>query len=145
MQQVPLNSRSAGGSEEALRVALQEQTIVFEQTLELMDQLDSRQDLSTPGSMAAINHLELMLEKVRRVQGVVAAAREKQQKSGVPLSAALQQTLADERRRLETLLSRIEKVFSKLEQARTSLIPQLDQESRRRSMQTAYQKTLKTY
>lgn len=145
MQQVPLNSRSAGVSEEALRVALQEQTMVFEQTLELMDQLDSRQDLSTPGSMAAINHLELMLEKVRRVQGVVAAAREKQQKSGVPLSAALQQTLADERRRLETLLSRIEKVFSKLEQARTSLIPQLDQESRRRSMQTAYQKTLKTY
>lgn len=144
MRQVPLNSQSTGGAEEALRVALQEQTLVFEQTLELMDQLDGRQDLSTPGSMAAINHLEQMLEKVRRVQGGVSTAREKQQKTGIPLSAALQQTLAGERQRLELLLSRIETIFNKLEQARTSLVPQLDQESRRRSMQSAYQKTLRT-
>lgn len=144
MQRVPLNNKSASGAEEALRIALQEQTIVFEQTLELMDQLDGRQDLSTPGSMAAINHLEQMLEKVRRVQGVVASARESQQKTGAPLSVSLQQTLADERRHLETLLSRIEKVFNKLEQARISLVPQLDQETRRRSMHNAYQKSLKT-
>jgi hypothetical protein len=144
MQSAGNNRGSSVAAEDSLSRALEEQSMFFEQAMVIIDSIDKSGDLAHPNSLPLIQHLQQMLEKVTSAQEKVARTRKVQEQTGRPLSAVLKQRLSEEKIRLEKMLSRVNAVFSALEQARDSLVPRLDAETRRRSMQTAYQKSLKT-
>ncbi len=133
-----------GVAEERLSHALQEQSTLFEQAMVIIDAIDKSCDLTHPDALPLIQHLQQMLEKVTKAQARVADARSTQEMTGRPLSVMLKQRVAEEKQRIEKLLARVNTVFLTLEQARDSLVPRLDAESRRRSMRTAYQNSMKT-
>ena len=132
------------GSEVELKTCLHEQSVVFEAAVTVIERLEiaaSRRELGDPD---AVSQLQKSLELVVNAQQRVAAAYARFSKSNVGLSVDLRSSLGRHEEQLKTLIGRIDHLQQTFESVRSELTPQLDVESRRRNMQAAYFKSLKT-
>lgn len=132
------------GSEIELKTCLQEQGVVFETAVTVIERLEiaaSRRELGNPD---AVSQLQKSLELVVNAQQRVSAAYAPFSKSNAALSADLRASLRRHEDQLKTLIGRIDHLQQTFENVRSELTPQLDLESRRRNMQAAYLKSLKT-
>ncbi len=139
-----LRDHAENDLESQLADAVSRQGQVFSGTIALIEQIHSQADLRDPSSQSVIGSLQKSLDEVVSVQHRVTEVHQKLKNSGRPVSVRLQQDLRDQEVTLRNLLTRMDRVKERFEQARDDLIPQLDTDTRRRSMQSAYQKSLKT-
>ncbi len=142
----PLNTTSATapGSEIELKACIQEQTAVFEdavRTIERLENAATQRELGSPDSVA---QLQKSLEAVVTAQQKVSAAHGRFSQTSATLTPELRKTLSRHEELLKVMIVRIDHLQKTFEDVRAELIPQLDVESRRRNMHSAYQKSLKT-
>lgn len=136
--------QSAVGVGLELQSCIKAQALVFEQAVQVIEKLEKaalRRELGDPDSIA---QLQKSLEMVVVAQQKVAATHSRYMQSNASLTVELRTTLRQHENLLKTLITRIDQLQTIFESARAELTPQLDIESRRRNMQAAYQKSLKS-
>ena len=134
---------SAETAEAELRSCVQEQSAVFEQAVMLIERLEaaaSKRELGTPDSVA---QLQKSLDRVVNAQQQVSAAHGRFTNSRASLTGDLRRTLARHEELLKTLIVRIDELQETFESVRNDLKPMLDTESRRKTMQAAYQQSMR--
>jgi len=95
-----------------------------------------------PTSARALRELQSIVEKIRSfdvpTEATIAASR-----GGQPLNAFLQTEVSRQQHLLENCLSRVNQLMSRYESMRQALLPQIDTQTKRRQMQTAYHRSLR--
>ncbi len=131
-------------AEADLRYSVQEQSSVFEQAVVLIERLETaaaKRELGNPDSVA---QLQKSLERVVTAQQKVSAAHSRFADSRTSLTSDLRRTLVRHEELLKTLINRIDHLQETFESIRNDLTPQLDTETRRKTMQAAYQQSMRT-
>ncbi len=134
---------TAETAEADLRSCVQEQSSVFEQAVMLIERLETaaaKRELGTPDSVV---QLQKSLDRVVTAQQKVSAAHNRFANSKTSLTSELRRTLARHEELLKTLITRIDALQETFESVRNDLTPQLDTESRRKTMQAAYQQSMR--
>ncbi len=137
-------NQSGGNVESDLQACIKAQAIVFEDAVKIIEKLEKaalRRELGDPDSIA---QLQKSLDMVVTAQQKVAAAHSRYTQARSTLTVEMRATLGQHENLLKVLITRIDQLQTIFESARAELMPQLDIESRRRHMQAAYQKSLKT-
>lgn len=141
-QMTGLNSESS--AEHELSACIQEQSVVFDGAVYLIERLENsanRRELGDPDSVA---QLQKSLVQVVSAQKKVSTAYALFSGLTKSPSSTLRSTLARHEQKLKTLVDRINSLQDVFETIRNEMSPQLDNDIRRRSMHSAYQKSLKT-
>ena len=141
-QMTGLNSESS--AEDGLSACIQEQSIVFEGAVQLIERLEKAASRREPGDPDSVVQLQKSLDHVVSAQKKVSAAYALFSALKTSPSSTLRSALARHEQKLKTLVDRISSLQHVFETIRNELSPQLDNDIRRRSMHSAYQKSLKT-
>lgn len=138
----PATDRSPSAEECALLDALADQEQIFRGVTGFLK--DSGEE-STRGATDAtqIAELQQWLQRVTVAQGRVSTARARFEQSGAALSASGRHTLKQREQTLQQFSELLNTLLSQLSEVRGQLLPELDSEVRRRSMQSAYQRSLR--
>lgn len=138
----PTNQVSA--SELRLLDCVKEQSNVFADAVQLIERLETaalRRELGEPDS---VSQLQRSLNHVVSAQQKVSTAYAGFSSLKLTPSPMLKDSLARHEQQLKTLVERINSLQSIFEKMRDDMSPQLDIDTRRKSMHSAYQKSLKT-
>lgn len=138
------DSRRQRELETELAAAITRQGEVFSGAIALIERIQTQEDLKDPSSQSAITLLQSSLDQIIVAQRRVADCHQRLQKSGLPMSDGMQQTLSEQEQVLRNLLTAIDQLQNSFQLARQELVPQLDSETKRRTMQSAYQQSLRT-
>ena len=130
--------------EAELSSSISRQEEVFCRAIELIERIQTREDLKDPSSQSAITMLQSSLDQIIVAQQRVSDCHQRLQQSGLPMSDVMQKTLSEQEQVLRNLLTAIDQLQNSFQQARQELMPQLDSETKRRTMQSAYQQSLRT-
>jgi hypothetical protein len=140
----PPDSSASSSAEKSLLDCILEQGAVFNAAVVLLEKLETdanRRHLGDPDSVA---QLQKTLERVVTAQQNAAKAYEKFSASKVGPSSTVRNSLARHEETLKRLVARIDSLQHIFETLRNDMSPELDTDVRRRSMHSAYQKSLKT-
>lgn len=140
----PSDSSSSSSAEQKLLDCIQEQGAVFNAAVVLLEKLETdanRRHLGDPDSVA---QLQKTLERVVTAQQNAAKAYGMFSASNVGSSLTVRNSLVRHEETLKRLVARINSLQHIFESLRNNLAPELDTDVRRRSMHSAYQKSLKT-
>lgn len=137
-------AKAVSGVENELHSCLIEQGIVFQSAVEFIEQLEYAAHQRTLGQPESVSRLQQSLELVVAAQQKVAVAYAAFSESHQAPSEELRISMANHETQLRVLISRIDQLKGVFEKVRADLTPQVDAESRRRNMQAAYQKSLRT-
>ena len=140
----PPDSSSSSSAEQSLLDCFLEQSAVFNAAVVLLEKLETdanRRHLGDPDSVA---QLQKTLERVVKAQQNAARAYETFSASKIGPSSTVRNSLARHEETLKRLVARINSLQHILETLRNDMSPELDTDVRRRSMHSAYQKSLKT-
>ena len=122
-------------AEQSLLACIQEQSTVFNGAVQLIERLEKAANRSELGDPDSIAQLQKSLDRV-------VYARFTSLK--ISASPTLRSSLARHEEQLRTLVGRINSLQDVFETIRNNMSPELDTDIRRRSMHSAYQKSLKT-
>lgn len=139
-----LNLNAGTNVESELKNCIQQQSIVFENAVRVIEQLEAAASNRTLGNPESVGLLQKSLDQVVGAQQKVAAAHAKFTATRRIMSSELKTILGQHESLLKTLITRIDQLQKLFESVRLELTPQLDVESRRRNMQAAYQKSMKS-
>jgi hypothetical protein len=131
-------------AEKGLLSCIQEQSTVFDGAVQLIERLEraaNRRELGAPDSVA---QLQKSLDQVVSAQKKVSTAYTLFSALKTSASSTLRTSIAHHEAKLKTLVDRINSLQAVFETIRNDMSPQLDTDIRRRSMHSAYQKSLKT-
>lgn len=137
-------SNSESSSEKRLSTCIEEQSIVFDGAVLLIERLEkaaNRRELGDPDSVV---QLQKSLEQVVLAQNKVSTAYAQFSSLKSSASTSLRSGLARHEQKLKTLLDRINALQNIFETVRNEMSPKVENDILRRSMQTAYQKSLKS-
>ena len=116
----------------------------YENLLTLLETLNSAANVHETHSQAVLNSIQHQLSNLETTRDTLATLQ-KRVGEGVTKSApALQTELSRQERMLRSCLDRISDLETHFVDRRKRLQPELDESARRRSMQTAYQRSLNT-
>lgn len=140
-----LNTSSANSEAAAadLKSSLQQQSSVFENAVRVIERLEQAANRRELGNPDSVNQLQKALSEVVVAQQKVSAAHTRFANFKINAGGELRQTLERHESLLKTLIARIDQLQGIFEEVRTELTPQLDTESRRRNMQSAYQQSMR--
>ncbi len=140
-----LNTTSAGSAaaETDLKSSLQQQSSVFENAVRVIERLEQAANRRELGNPDSVTQLQKALSEVVAAQQKVSAAHTRYADFKIPAGSELRQNLERHESLLKTLISRINLLQGVFEEICTELTPQLDTESRRRNMQSAYQQSMR--
>lgn len=130
-------------AEADLRSCVQEQSTVFQQAVMLIERLEASAAKRETGNPDSVAQLQKSLDRVVAAQNKVSAAHGRFTNSRTGLTSELRRTLAMHEELLRTLIGRIDRLQCIFETIRNDLAPQLDTEVRRKTMQAAYQQSMK--
>ncbi len=131
-------------SEQTLLKCVQDQSTVFADAVRLIERLEQAANRRELGEPDSVSQLQRSLNHVVSAQQKVSTAYAGFSSLKLTPSAMLKDSLARHQHQLQTLVERISSLQSIFERVRDELSPQLDIETRRKSMHSAYQKSLKT-
>lgn len=131
-------------AEDALKLSLQEQSSVFENAVALIERLENAANRRELGNPDSVVQLQRSLDQVVSAQRTVSAAHQRLILSKSVLSLDIRKALARHEELLKDLITRIDRLQAAFQEMQAELIPQLDSDSRRRNMQSAYQRSLKS-
>jgi len=135
---------SGNAAEGELKSSLQEQSLVFENAVALIERLENAANRRELGSPDSVVQLQKSLDQVVSAQKIVSAAHHRFTQSKATPSQDVRQALARHEELLGNLISRIDRLQETFQGMQAELTPQLDSDSRRRNMQSAYQRSLKS-
>jgi uncharacterized membrane-anchored protein len=136
---------AAGSSaEQSLLSCVQDQSTVFDAAVGLIEQLEISAVQRNLGDPASVGQLQKTLERIVSAQEKVASAHRQFIAQKMPPSMTLRNSLSRHEETLTRLVARINSLQHVFETIRDNLSPELDTDIRRRSMHSAYQKSLKT-
>ena len=141
-QMTGLNSELT--AERGLSACIQEQSIVFDGAVQLIERLEKAASRREPGDPDSVALLQKSLDQVITAQKKVSAAYALFSALRTSPSSTLRSALARHEQKLKTLVDRINSLQEIFETIRKEMSPQIDNDLRRRSMHSAYQKSLKT-
>ncbi len=139
-----IRTDQVSASEQNLLDCVQEQSTVFADAVQLIERLEKaahRRELGEPDS---VSQLQRSLSQVVSAQQKVSTAHIGFSSSKQTPSTTLKVSLARHEQQLNTLVGRINSLKRIFENMRDDMSPQLDINTRRKSMHSAYQKSLKT-
>ena len=131
-------------TEQGLMACIQDQSTVFDGAVQLIERLEkaaNKRELGDPDSVA---QLQKSLNQVVSAQQKVSTAYALFKAAKKDPSSILRGSLARHETKLKTLVERINALQDIFETIRNDMSPLLDNDIRRRSMHSAYQKSLKT-
>ncbi len=135
---------SESSAEKELSACIQEQSIVFDGAVHLIERLENAANRRALGDPDSVAQLQKSLEQVVSAQKKVSTAYALFSALTKSPSSTLRGALARHEQKLKTLVDRINSLQDAFETIRNEMSPQLDNDIRRRSMHSAYQKSLKT-
>ena len=130
--------------EHQLLACIQEQSTVFESAVQLIETLERaahRRELGDPDLVA---QLQRSLDRIVSAQQKVSSSHTEFLTLQTRPSATLKTTMAGHEERLRTLIRRIDALQDVFKSVRHDISSQLDTDIRRRTMQSAYQKSLRS-
>ena len=131
-------------AEKELSACIQEQSIVFDGAVQLIEKLEKAVDRGKLGDPDSVAQLQKSLDQVVSAQKKVSTAHALFSALKTRPSSILLSSLARHEENLKALVGRINSLQDIFETIRDEMSPQLDNDIRRRSMHSAYQKSLKT-
>ncbi len=131
-------------AEQSLLACIQEQSTVFNGAVQLIERLEKAANRSELGDPDSIAQLQKSLDRVVSSQQKVSTAYARFTSLKISASPTLRSSLARHEEQLRTLVGRINSLQGVFETIRNNMSPELDTDIRRRSMHSAYQKSLKT-
>ena len=131
-------------AEQSLLACIREQSTVFTAAVVLIEQLETAATTRNLGDPDSVVQLQQTLERIVTAQQKVAKAHERFIALKITTSTALRNALAQHEDTLKKLVTRIDSLQHVFETIRNKLSPELDADIRRRSMHSAYQKSLKS-
>ena len=131
-------------SEQILLDCVQEQSTVFADAVRLIERLEQAANRRELGEPDSVSQLQRSLNNVVSAQQKVSTAYTGFTALKLTPSAILKQSLARHEQQLRTLVGRINTLQGIFQKMRDDMSPQLDIDTRRKSMHSAYQKSLKT-
>ena len=131
-------------SEQILLDCVQDQSTVFADAVRLIERLEQAANRRELGEPDSVSQLQRSLNHVVSAQQKVSTAYTGFTALKLTPSALLKDSLARHEQQLKTLVGRINSLQSIFEKMRDGMSPQLDIDTRRKSMHSAYQKSLKT-
>ena len=135
---------SESSAEKRLSACIQEQSTVFDGAVQLIERLElaaNRRELGDPDS---VSQLQKSLAQVVSSQQKVATAHALFTALKINPSSTLRRSLTHHEATLKTLVDRLNSLQAVFETIRNDMSPLLDIDTRRRSMHSAYQKSMKT-
>lgn len=139
-----VNSQRDLSAEHILLTCVQEQSTVFSSAVELIEKLEHAANRRTLGDPDSVSQLQRSLNQVVSAQQKVSTAYSGFLAMKITPSVILKGSLGRHEQQLKALLARITSLQNIFETIRDNMCPELDQDTRRRSMHSAYQKSLKT-
>ena len=130
--------------EDELKLSLQEQSSVFENAVALIERMENAANRRELGNPDSVVQLQKSLDQVVSAQKTVSAAHQRFTQSKSILSLDVRQALARHEELLRNLITRIDRLQATFQEIQAELVPQLDSDSRRRNMQSAYQRSMKS-
>jgi archaellum component FlaC len=130
--------------EQGLMACIQDQSTVFDEAVQLIERLENAANKRELGDPDSVAQLQKTLKQVVSAQQKVAAAYALFKETKKDASSMLRGSLARHESKLKTLVERINALQDIFETIRNDISPLLDNDIRRRSMHSAYQKSLKT-
>ncbi len=140
----PLGSPDAASAELVLRNCIEEQSSVFDNAVLLIETLENAASRRHPGDPDSISQLQRTLERVVTAQQKVSQAQARFTGLKITASVALRSSLTRHEDTLRRLVTRINSLQHVFESVRNELSPEIDSDIKRRSMHSAYQKSLKS-
>jgi prophage DNA circulation protein len=135
---------SVNAAEGELKSSLTEQSSVFENAVALIERLESAANRRELGSPDSVVQLQKSLDQVVSAQKIVSAAHHRFTQAKATLSHDVRQALTRHEELLKNLITRIDRLQETFQGMQAELTPQLDSDSRRRNMQSAYQRSMKS-
>lgn len=139
-----MNAQPESSAEHFLLNCVQEQSTVFSSAVELIEKLEQAANRRALGDPESVSQLQRSLNQVVAAQQKVSTAYSRFSAMKVTPSVILKDSLARHEMQLKSLLARITSLQNIFETIRDNMCPELDTDMRRRSMHSAYQKSLKT-
>ena len=131
-------------SEQLLLDCVQEQSIVFTDAVQLIEQLEQAAQRRELGEPDSVSKLQRTFNQVVSAQQKISTAYAGFSSLKLTPSAILKNSLARHEQQLKALVGRINSLQNIFEKMRDDISPQLDMDTRRKSMHSAYQKSLKS-
>ncbi|MEO2030576.1 MAG: hypothetical protein ABGZ35_00680 [Planctomycetaceae bacterium] len=116
----------------------------YETLLTLLETLNSSANVNETHSQAVLNSIQHQLSNLETTRDTLSALQRRVGDVVTKSSPALQKELSRQERMLQSCLSRISDLESHFVDRRKRLQPELDESAKRRSMHTAYQRSLNT-
>lgn len=139
-----LVSPLAAAAEQALQHCIEEQSSVFDNAVQFLESLEKVASHQHHGDPDSVAKLQRTLERVVTAQQKMSQAHARFTGLQVTASAALRSSLKRHEETLRTLVTRINSLLDMFKTIRNELSPEMDSDIKRRSMHSAYQKSLKS-
>ncbi|MCA9011582.1 MAG: hypothetical protein KDB01_17640 [Planctomycetaceae bacterium] len=140
----PLVSPLAGAAEQALQHCIEEQSSVFGNAVHFLESLEKAASHQHRGDPDSVAKLQRTLERVVTAQQKVSQAHARFTALQITASVALRSSLKSHEETLRSLVARINSLLDIFKTMRNELSPEMDSDIKRRSMHSAYQKSLKS-
>ena len=140
----PPGSPAEPSAELVLRNCIEEQSSVFDNAVLLIETLENAASRRHPGDSDSVSQLQRTLERVVTAQQKVSKAHARFTGLKITASDTLRSSLTRHEETLRKLVTRINSLQHVFETIRNELSPELDSDIKRRSMHSAYQKSLKS-
>lgn len=131
-------------TEQGLMACIEDQSIVFDGAVQLIERLEKAANRRELGDADSVAQLQKSLLHVVSAQQKVSTAYALFRATKNDPSTMLRSALSRHESKLKTLVERINALQDIFETIRNDMSPLLDNDIRRRSMHSAYQKSLKT-
>ncbi len=143
-QAAAAGSRPEPAAPEELVRLLQLQGQQYSNLLSLLNTLNTDADARQTHSQAVLNSVRHQLGHLSRTSELLSRLRTSLGASGIIRSAEVQAEVSRQESLLRTCLQKIAGLEQSFQERKKRLLPQLDEGARRRSMQSAYQQSLRT-
>ncbi len=130
--------------EQILLDCVEGQSTVFADAVRLIERLEHAANRRELGEPESVSQLQRSLNNVVSAQQRVSTAYTGFAALKISPSVMLKDSLASHEQQLKTLVGRINSLQSVFQKMRDDMSPQLDIDTRRKSMHSAYQKSLRT-
>ena len=130
--------------EDQLVDLLNRQGEIYTTAIRLVRSMNNQNNKAFTGLATITEQVKALMHKVETYSAPISQLRASLAKAGRPRSERLQSTIAEQENLLRTFIQEIDQTKDNVDGQRRQLLPSLDSEAKRNSMQSAYKRSMST-
>ena len=123
---------------------LQRQGQDYTEALRLLAHVQRQQSMNDNNAQRSLEKLQIVVDRIADIEKHIIPLRAQYHELGRPASPRLSEVLRNQQSLLEQFVEKIQSLHGGFEAERNRLMPQLDGNAKRRTMQNAYQRSMRT-